>query len=502
VIKIPNLEDMPRKNGDFSSLVLQSQAIAPAEVSRREIRKVDSKTPMSGGRILVVEDDDCLRRVTQAQLEKCGHQTAIAGDVPDALAVLEKQPVELVITDLNLPGMSGLELLSKVRNEYPDTSVVIITAYGTIETAVAAIKAGAYDYITKPVHPDELKALVSRVIERHRLIDEVRLLRSTLDEKYGFEHIVGRSGSLVQVLDSASRVAQTDATVLILGETGTGKELIARAIHLNSLRRDQPFVIINCGAIPTELLESELFGHVKGSFTGATNHKKGKVEMAEGGTIFLDEIGEMQMDLQVRLLRLLQEREIEKIGSTSMIRVDVRVLAATHRNLEALVAEGKFREDLYYRLAVIPITVPPLRERPGDVAELVDHFFSLTKTRYGRTELQLPSSLMPYLLNYRWPGNVRELENLMERLVLLSRADEVTLADLPERLRQTVSREESPNSEPPAGRTIFKTVERDLIVQALRQCNWNKSRAARQLEISRKTLLYRMRKYGIVRSAA
>ncbi len=251
----------------------------------------------------------------------------------------------------------------------------------------------------------------------------------------------------MQVLDSASRVAQTDATVLILGETGTGKELIARAIHLNSLRRDQPFVIINCGAIPTELLESELFGHVKGSFTGATNHKKGKVEMAEGGTIFLDEIGEMQMDLQVRLLRLLQEREIEKIGSTSMIRVDVRVLAATHRNLEALVAEGKFREDLYYRLAVIPITVPPLRERPGDVAELVDHFFSLTKTRYGRTELQLPSSLMPYLLNYRWPGNVRELENLMERLVLLSRADEVTLADLPERLRQSVSREESPNSD-------------------------------------------------------
>ena len=346
---------------------------------------------MSGGRILVVEDDDCLRRVTQAQLEKCGYETAVSADVPEALAVLEKQPFDLVLTDLNLPGMSGLDLLNRIRIEYPEISVVIVTAYGTIETAVAAIKAGAYDYITKPVHPDELRALVNRVIERHRLIEEVRLLRSTLDEKYGFEHIVGRSSALLEVLDSASRVAHTDATVLILGETGTGKELIARAIHLNSLRRDRPFVIINCGAIPAELLESELFGHVKGSFTGAVNHKKGKVEMAEGGTVFLDEIGEMPLDLQVRLLRLLQEREIEKVGATSLIRVDVRIIAATHRNLEALVAEGKFREDLYYRLAVIPITVPPLRERTGDVAELVHHFFERSKIKYGRPELQLPA---------------------------------------------------------------------------------------------------------------
>ena len=343
--------------------------------------------------------------------------------------------------------MSGLDLLNKIRTEYPEISVVIITAYGTIETAVAAIKAGAYDYITKPVHPDELRALVNRVIERHRLIDEVRLLRSTLDEKYGFEHIVGRIGALLEVLDAASRVAHTDATVLILGETGTGKELIARAIHLNSLRRDRPFVIINCGAIPAELLESELFGHVKGSFTGRRGHKKGKVEMAEGGTVFLDEIGEMPLDLQVRLLRLLQQREIEKIGATSLIRVDVRIIAATHRDLEALVAEGKFREDLYYRLAVIPITVPPLRERTGDVAELVHHFFEPHQDKYGRPELQLPLSVMPYMLNYRWPGNVRELENLMERLVLLSRSDEVTLADLPERLRQRAA-----TSGIPAGR--------------------------------------------------
>ena len=231
---------------------------------------------------------------------------------------------------------------------------MVVTAYGTIETAVEAMKSGAYDYITKPVHPDELRAVVNRVLERRQLIEEVRVLRSSLDQKYGFENIIGRSSALLQVLDSASRVAHTDATVLILGETGTGKELLAKAIHFNSLRRERPFVVINCGAIPAELLESELFGHVKGSFTGAMTHKKGKVEMAEGGTLFLDEIGEMSLDLQMRVLRLLQEREIEKVGATKLIRVDVRIIAATHRNLETLVAEGKFREDLYYRLAVIP----------------------------------------------------------------------------------------------------------------------------------------------------
>ena len=267
---------------------------------------------MNGGRILVVEDDDGLRSVTQAQLEKCGYRTSVAADATGALAVLEKQDFDLVLTDLNLPGLSGLELLHRVRSEYPEVTVVIITAYGTIESAVAAIKAGAYDYISKPVHPTELRALVARVFERQRLVDEVRLLRSTLDEKYGFEHIVGRSTALVDVLDTASRVASSYATVLILGETGTGKELMARAIHVNSRRKERPFVVINCGAIPAELLESELFGYVKGAFTGATGHKKGKVEMAEGGTVFLDEIGEMPLELQVRVLRLLQEREIER----------------------------------------------------------------------------------------------------------------------------------------------------------------------------------------------
>ncbi len=456
---------------------------------------------MGLGRILVVEDDESLRRVTQVQLEKCGYETAVAADVPQALELLEKEPSHLIITDLNLPGASGLELLKKVRIEYPETTVVVVTAYGTIETAVEAMKAGAYDYITKPVHPDELRALVNRVLERRQLIEEVRVLRHSLDEKYGFENIIGRSNALLQVLDSASRVAHTDATVLVLGETGTGKELLAKAIHFNSLRRERPFVTINCGAIPSELLESELFGHVKGSFTGAMSHKKGKVEIADGGTLFLDEIGEMSLDLQVRVLRLLQEREIEKVGATRTIRVDIRIIAATHRNLEALVAEGKFREDLYYRLAVIPIALPPLRERSADIAELIHHFFELSKAKHGRENLVLPASVLPHLISYRWPGNIRELENVIERLVLLCRSDEVSMADLPANVRD--SRAVVPEGVPePAGasrETGLKAVERELILKALRESNWNQTKAARQLAISRKTLLYRMGKYGIAR---
>lgn len=452
---------------------------------------------MNIGRIMVVEDDESLKRVTQVQLEKCGYQTSVATDASEALTLLEHEAVDLIITDLNLPGMSGLELLKKVRIEYPETTVVVVTAYGTIETAVEAMKAGAYDYIAKPVHPDELRALVERVLERHRLIEQVRLLRGSLDEKYGFENIIGRSSSLLEVLEAASRVAHTDATVLILGETGTGKELLAKAIHFNSLRRERPFVTINCGAIPAELLESELFGHVKGSFTGALSHKKGKVEMAEGGTLFLDEIGEMSLDLQVRVLRLLQEREIEKVGATSTIRVDVRIIAATHRDLDSLVEQRKFREDLYYRLAVIPISLPPLRERPGDVADLVHQLFERSRIKHGRPDLNLPPSLLPYFVNYRWPGNVRELENIIERVVLLSRTEEVALADLPAVLRRGQAEIEKSVPAPESAAGGLEAVERELIVQALHKANWNRTEAARQLAISRKTLLYRMAKYRI-----
>jgi two-component system NtrC family response regulator len=457
---------------------------------------------MSAERILLVEDDESLRRVTHAQLERIGYETSVAEDVSQALDILRKTPADLVITDLNLPHISGLELLKTVRAEYPDTAVVIVTAYGTIETAVDAVKSGAYDYITKPVHPDELKALVHRALERHRLIQEVRTLRTTVDQKYGFENIIGRSGALLHVLDSAATVAHTDANVLILGETGTGKELLAKAIHVNSPRRHRPFVTISCGSIPKELLESELFGHIRGSFTGALTHKRGKVELADGGTVLLDEIGEMSLDLQVRVLRLVQEHEIDKVGATSSQKVNVRIIAATHRNLESRVAEGLFREDLYYRLAVVPLMLPALRDRKEDIPALVWEFFQRSRQRYGKERLSLPSELMPYFLNYNWPGNIRQLENVLERIVLLSRGDSVTVADLPDNLREQSAVKEASKVAFETEGLSLEAVERELIIQALRKFNWNQTQAARHLDISRKTLMYRIAKYGIEKSTA
>jgi DNA-binding NtrC family response regulator len=455
---------------------------------------------MSSGRILLVEDDEHLRRVTQSLLERSGYWTFVAGDVAEAVDILRREPTDLVITDLNLPDTSGIELLKQVRAEYPDTPVVIVTAYGTIETAVDAIKLGAYDYITKPIHPDELRSLVSRILEHHHLIEEVRILRTSIFQKYGFENIVGNSGALLQVLDSAATVAHTDVSVLILGETGTGKELLAKAIHVNSPRRGKPFVVISCGSIPKELLESELFGHIKGSFTGAMTHKKGKVETADGGTVFLDEIGEMPVDSQVRVLRLVQEHEIEKIGATSSQKVNVRIIAATHRDLESRVAQGLFREDLYYRLAVVPLSLPPLRDRREDIPLLVAQFFERSKQRYGKPRLSLSAEIMAYFVNYRWPGNVRELENLMERIVLLSRSDEVSVLDLPESMRERQITSEVPEIPVAVEGLSLYAVERELIVQALRKFNGNQTQAARHLDVSRKTLRYRIAKYGIERS--
>lgn len=449
------------------------------------------------GRILIVEDDEGLRHLTQVQLERSGHQTLVAVDVAEAQATLRAEPFDLVISDLNLPDLSGIDLLKHIRCEYPETAVVIMTAYGTIESAVEAMRLGGYDYITKPVHPDALKLLVSRALERRNLIDEVRLLRSTVKQKYGFENIIGQSPGLMRVLETAAMVASTDATVLIRGETGTGKELLAKAIHFSSTRRDGPFVIINCGSIPRELLESELFGHIRGSFTGAMTHKRGKVEIADGGTLLLDEIGEMPLDLQVRILRLVEEHEIEKVGATKPLKVDVRILAATHRDLEKLVAQGTFREDLYYRLAVIPLMLPPLRERQDDIPVLVDQFFHRSAHKHGRHGLQLPMSLLPYFKNHPWPGNVRELENALERIVLLARSDHVTVADLPEHLRRGPAVPDSPRASLGTEGLSLESVEREMIVQALRKFNWNQTQAARYLDISRKTLMYRIAKYGI-----
>jgi DNA-binding NtrC family response regulator len=449
--------------------------------------------------ILVVDDDESLRRITQMQLEEAGYDVLKASNGSEALVLIEEEAPALVITDLKMPGFSGLELLKKVRESNPQITVMMITAFGTVQTAVEAMKAGAYDYITKPIDYEELVLAVNRAMERHQLLEEVRTLRVSLDSKYGFESIIGRSKVLLNVLEMASRVAQKNSTVLIRGETGTGKELLARAIHQNSRRKDQPFVTINCGAIPKDLLESELFGHAKGSFTGAFSPKRGKVETADGGTLFLDEIGELPVELQVKLLRLIQQGEIEKVGATSPATVDVRIIAATHRNLQSLIEDGSFREDLFYRLAVIPLELPPLRERADDIPELVQSLFLKTKQKHGVPNLKLPPHLIPYFCGYRWPGNVRELENVIERLTVLAVGDEIALGDLPEFLRGERPGYEAVHLELHPQGISLEAVEKELILKALKKFDGNQTKAATFLDISRRTLIYRMEKHGIHR---
>ena len=370
-----------------------------------------------------------------------------------------------------------------------------MTAFASVEAAVQAMKREAYDYIAKPFHSFERKALVECAVDHDRLLQQVDLLRTYLGRKNGFEEIIGVSPILLESLDVAARAASTDATVLIHGETGTGKELVAKAIHFLSPRRESPFITINCGAIPRELLESELFGHVKGSFTGALTHKKGKVEMANGGTILLDEIGEMPLELQVRILRLIQEREIEKVGGVAPIRVDVRIIAATHRDLSAMVQQGLFREDLYYRLLVVPIYLPPLRQRPGDIAELVQHFFLKFQTKYGREELSLSFDALVRFEQYDWPGNVRQLENAIERIVLLAKGTAISAQDLPEFLNaRTVPVNVAVI---PDGNMGIEDIEREVILRTLKDCRGNQTRAAQRLKMTRRALGYRLKRYGL-----
>jgi two-component system NtrC family response regulator len=449
--------------------------------------------------VLVVDDDQSLRRIMEMQLEELGCEVASAASGPEAIEILSTRTISVILTDLKMPGMSGLELLPRVRREYPGIPVLVLTAYGTVETAVEAMREGAYDYLTKPIDSRQLAIVVNRALEHQRLVAEVQHLRTTLDRKYGFESITGRSQKLLHVLDLASRAAQSDATVLIRGETGTGKELLARAIHQNSRRRQQAFITINCGAIPRDLLESELFGYRKGSFTGAVGNKPGKVEMADGGTLFLDEIGELPTELQVKLLRLLQEGELDKVGASQASKVDVRVIAATHRNLRSMIDDGGFRQDLYYRLAVITLELPPLRERADDIPELVQNLFLKIKARQGRPDLKLNASLLPYFCGYSWPGNVRELENVVERLIVLTTGDEITLADLPDFLRAERPVLEALNLALPPHGISLEGVEKELIVRALEKFDWNQTQAARYLDISRRTLIYRMEKFGLRR---
>jgi two-component system, NtrC family, response regulator AtoC len=451
---------------------------------------------MRRNHILVVDDDRSLRRVMKMQLEEAGYEVSLAADGNEAWNRLKDVEPHLIITDLRMPT-TGLELLRRITAEGLQITVIVVTAYGTIETAVEAMKMGAYDYVTKPIDFEALVLVVHRAMERQNLIEEVRTLRSALDQRYGFEGIVGHSKGLLRVLDQAARVSQRDATVLIQGETGTGKELVARAIHHNSRRSGRPFVPINCAAIPRDLVESELFGYLRGAFTGALANKTGRIESADGGTLFLDEVGELPLEAQVKLLRVLQEGELPKLGATTPLKIDVRVIAATHRNLSAMVEDGMFREDLYYRLAVVPLRIPALRERREDVPELIDVLFQRARDRHRLPDAKLSSAVQQRLISYRWPGNVRQLENVLERLLVLSATDLINVEDLPEEFISPSAAAAPLWPNLPDEGLSLEAIERDLISRALEKFSGNQTQAARYLDISRRTLIYRMEKHGL-----
>jgi DNA-binding NtrC family response regulator len=444
-------------------------------------------------RILVVDDEPAQRELVGGFLRKHGFDVVEAGGGKEAVARFNRDPFDLVLTDQRMPDLSGVEVLEAVRSTSPETAVVIMTAFGTIETAVSAIKAGAADYLSKPLNLDELLHRVHQVRERHSLVAENRELREALAGRHRVEGIIGDSGRMQEVLSLVRRVAPSDATVLIRGESGTGKELIARALHHASPRAGGPLVKVNCAALAESLLEPELFGHEKGAFTGAVASRKGRFELADGGSIFLDEIGDLPPHLQVKLLRVLQEREFERVGSSRPIKVDVRLLAATHRDLEALVREGRFREDLYYRINVVTIMLPPLRERREDLPPLIEHFLRAFAEKNGKTVRGLTREARDALLRYDYPGNIRELENLMERAVVLTRDDVIGAEDLPLAL-------EAPASGSGDGAGLIAAVEgleRRMILEALARADGTQTRAAELLGISERVLRYKLKKYGL-----
>ena len=444
-------------------------------------------------RILVVDDEPAQRELVSGFLRKRGFEVDEAAGGQAALARFTQEPFDLVLTDQRMPDLSGLDLLQRLRAVTPEAAVIVMTAYGTIETAVGTIKAGATDYLSKPINLDELLHRIEQVRERQRLLGENRELRAALEERHRVEGIIGESGRMQEVLSLVRRVAPSDATVLIRGESGTGKELIARAIHHASPRAAGPLVAVNCAALPEGLLESELFGHERGAFTGAAATRKGRFELADGGSLFLDEIGDLPLHLQVKLLRVLQERRFERVGGVRTVSVDVRVLAATHRNLEALVREGRFRDDLYYRINVVTLLLPPLRERREDLPPLMYHFLTRFAEKNGKTIRGLTREARDALLRYDYPGNVRELENLIERAVVLTRDEVIGKSDLPLSLD-----EQAPEGEAPAGLVAaVEGLERRMIRDALSRAGGVQTRAAELLGISERVLRYKLRKYGL-----
>ncbi|HSF16730.1 MAG TPA: sigma-54 dependent transcriptional regulator [Vicinamibacteria bacterium] len=457
-------------------------------------------------RILVVDDEESMRQLLEIALGKDGYRVTAAESGGAAIQLLEENAYDLVISDIKMPDMSGVEVLRHVKETDPSIPVIMVTAYASAETAVEALRLGAYDYLTKPFKVEELKTNISNALEKERLKEEVDNLKRELKHKHGLDSMLGRSPVMLELFEHLKSVAATMSTVLITGESGTGKELAARAIHVNSPRANEPFVSINCGAVPETLLESELFGHLKGSFTGATTNHKGLFEVAHRGTIFLDEIGEMSPTMQVKLLRVLQEKRIRRIGSTEEIEVDVRILAATNKDLEAGVRDKSFREDLYYRLNVIPIHLPPLRERMSDVPLLAEHSLSKAAAAMGKTVNKISEEALELLCAYDWPGNVRELENVLERAVALERTSIIMPERLPEKIRHPGGGRGPADAAPVS--SVFPeegldfgekvaSLEKELLSSAMERASGVQTKAAKLLKMNLRSFRYLLSKYNL-----
>jgi DNA-binding NtrC family response regulator len=452
----------------------------------------------SGCTILVVDDENEALVLMKELFEQNGYRTLTANDGEIALQMVEEEQPDIIVSDIVMPNMDGMTLLKKVKETNPDIAVIMVTANGAIENAVDAMKMGAKDYILKPFRLNEVLTKVQNLARLRMLEIENQVLRKEVRKKYNFDKIIGKTPIMTELFQRVEAVAPTPSTVLIRGENGTGKELIAHAIHYNSTRAKGPLVKVNCGVLSEGVLESELFGHVKGAFTGAHRDKMGRFEMAHGGTIFLDEIGDISLNMQVKLLRVIQEKEFERVGGNETIKVDVRIIAATNRNLEEAIAEKKFREDLYYRLNVIPIVVPPLRERKDDIPLLVDHFIKKFNADFNKTIQGVDEEALQALMAYDWPGNIRELENVLERAIVLSRSDILTVKDFPE----TIGAQKRQNNhfsyvEGQQLNDLVEQFEKTIIEQALEKYNGNKLRTAEKLGIHRSTFMSKLKKYGI-----
>jgi two-component system NtrC family response regulator len=443
-------------------------------------------------KILLIDDDASLRRVIEYNLQEEGYEVLAASSGEEGLKLFQEVMPQVVVTDMKMSGIDGLTVLRSIKELTPETLVIIITAFGKVDVAVEAMKAGAFDYILKPFSRDELRMTVAKAVKFSGLAEENRRLKSELSDKADFRTIIGTSKKMEQVFEMIRKVADTEATVLITGESGTGKELVARAIHAGSSRRDAPFVTINCAAIPRDLLESELFGHTKGAFTGAIKEKAGKFQLADGGTIFLDEVGELLPELQPKLLRVLQEKEVDPVGSSKAQKVDVRVVSATNMDIEKAVSDGHFREDLYYRLAVIEIHLPPLRQRRADIPLLIRYFCS----KLGSDRITFDTDALDMLSKYSWPGNVRELQNTVERLLIMRNGDIISSGELPEKFRQSGTQKCAIINIPDEGCSL-EELEREIVIEALERNGWNQTAAARFLRIPRHVLIYRLEKFGI-----